>query len=265
MAQVLVRLLIFTAIVWAILLSIFVVNASFLERSVIETFEPSGYELYDNILRYREVISQSGFSIGSFFSISNWSIYLTIFLSSLGAIGGLIKIYSSVQRAGRRPFSSQRRQELVVLTSALTSMLILGTSTVLRSTKNKYILRQLYALEVHLVRFEGILFNSYSVSANKQLLDTFLIYLAGYFARVELLLAQIARVYEFPEREDIQNAMFEATDSIRNITNRGFVTTDELFDAWIGDVLGDQALLDLLKNLELMQEVVRRHIRVLET
>ncbi len=105
------------------------------------------------------------------------------------------------------------------------------------------------------------MFNSLAISANHKLLDTFLTYMFGYYSRIEGLLAEISRSYDFTDKEQISRVMGEFSDAVKKLRGRGYVDNEDLSD---GGAKGDETLLGLLTNLEFMQETVRRHIRGLE-
>jgi hypothetical protein len=219
----------------------------------------SGY--IDQGIRFLKAVSQSGFSPVEFLSIEFWSIYVTIFLAALGAFGGLFRLYGKIRVVSKKDFSAERRQNVLLLACAAISTVILGTTTVLSSVRKRYLLQKFYILEVHLVRFEGLMFNSLAISANHKLIDTFLAYMFGYYSRIEGLLDEISRSYDFTDKQQISLKMEEFSSAVTKLRERGYVDNEDVGD--FGDK-GDETLFRLLTDLEFMQETVRRHIRGLE-
>jgi hypothetical protein len=160
-------------------------------------------------------------------------------------------------------FSSQKRRNVATLAVAVSACVILGTFTILKATRKRYILSLFYALEVHLARFEGLVFNSIAIVGRKELLDTLLVYLIGYFERMEMHLINIQKVFLFEESEEFSNSMHEIGESVRAFKDDGFVLT-ETTDMILGDIEVEKRLLKVLRSLEYLQEIVRRYTRQLE-
>ena len=189
---------------------------------------------------------------------------MTVFLASLGAVGGLLKLYQGLQAPSKKDFSAEKRDNTLILVCALASSVILGSSAVLASVRKKYLLQRFYALEVHLVRFEGLMFNSLSVTANRGLIDTFFEYMLGYYGRIQTLMTEISYSYDFTDQDQISEEMLKFERSVQKLKVGGSSDKTETNDTVLGEVKTDSTLLDLLQSLEFLQEAVRRHIRGLE-
>jgi len=261
----LVYILLFLAAVWLISLSSIILFLNKFDRNPLPW--RTGYKFIDNILRYLSSVSEAGFSPFEFLGIEFWSLYLTVFLASLGAIGGLFKLYQGLQAPSKKEFSAERRDNMLILVCASVSAVILGSSTVLASIRKKYLLQKFYALEVHLVRFEGLMFNSLSISANHGIIDTFFEYMLGYSGRIQDLMLDISYLYDFTDQEKISKEMLKFANNVKKLKVNGFVDKTKPTDTVLGEIKAESAestLLDLLESLEYLQEAVRRHIRGLE-
>jgi len=228
----------------------------------------SGVNLEEYLGQFGEKITDFAFFLSysnttfiQLFSLSNWAIYLTIFLSSLGVVGGLIELVSGLRRRKGEEFSSGHRSNLLILACAVFFTTSIGTWTVLSSSRKKFVLRRLFVLEVHLVRFEGLLFNSLSVSDDSDLFSTFLEYLTGYFARISALIEEISNIYDFSNGEKIESYLYAAEVDLEDVYSLG--VTERSHDEG-SDYLHPNPLHSMLLNLEYMQEITRTHIRELE-
>jgi hypothetical protein len=257
----LVYFVLFLAAVWLISLSSIIL---FLNKSPFGRPRHTGYQFIDDIIKYLSSISRSGFSPFEFLGIEFWSLYLTVFLASLGAVGGLFKLYQGIAAPSKKEFSAERRDNMLILACASVSAVILGSSAVLASIRKKYLLQKFYALEVHLVRFEGLMFNSLSISANPKLIDTFFEYMLGYYGRIEGLMLDISYVYDFTDEKKISEEMLKFAGDVKKLKMSGFADKTETTDTVRGEITAESTLLDLLESLEYLQEAVRRHIRGLE-
>jgi hypothetical protein len=257
--------LISAAAIWLVSVSSIIIFLKFYERSPVEGPWQTGFKFIDGIIKYLSSISNAGFSPFEFLAMGFWSLYLTVFLASLGAVGGLLKLYEGIQALPQKDFSAERRDNILMLVCASVSTAILGSSAVLASVRKKYLLQKFYALEVHLVRFEGLMFSSMSINANHELIDTFLQYMLGYFARIQTLMKDISDGYDFTDQEKIFEDMQKFGGAVKKLSVDGFSAKTETSDIMRGETKVDNTLLGLLRILEFLQEAVRQHIRRLET
>lgn len=215
-----------------------------------------------NINDFAYFLHQNDIGFLQQFSVSHWSVYVTIFLSSLGTLGGLSALLTGLQRQRSEVFSSERRSNILVLAGAIFFTTIIGSSTIMLTSRRKFVLQRLFVLEVHLVRFEGLLFNSLSVSDQAGLFETFMEYLAGYYARIEGLIDEISAIYQFSDGYKIDDYLHAASVDLEYLMANGVL---ERSDDQNAQYLHPNPLHSMLLNLEAMQEITRRNIRALET
>jgi len=109
-----------------------------------------------------------------------------------------------------------------------------------------------------------LMFGSFSISANKDLIDTFMIYLVGYAARITAITNDIARAYDFSGEDDFTTMVDQFKASVKELQEKGLSVTEQVDDMILGQVTVSKPLYDLLTELESLQEIVRRNIRGLE-
>ena len=253
--------LVFATVFWVFLIVVSVEIVDNLDKNIFDRSVSTGFSYVDSSVKYFYAITQADFNPFDFISTRYFSIYLTIFLASLGAFGGFLQLWEKLRPVTHKDFSSERRRNVLLLLAAICSSIIVGCSTVLSSVRKEYLLKNFYMLEVNLVRFEGLMFGSFSISANPKLVDTFMIYLVGYAARIQQIISDISRAYDFNDENKFQTMVSNFSESVKQLKEHGFDVTEQVSDTVYGDVKISKPLYDLLTQLESMQETVRRHIR----
>jgi hypothetical protein len=256
--------LILAAILWLILIVASIEIADSFDKGIFDPSLSTGFAYADNWIKYFYAISQAEIGPFDLISIRYFGVYITIFLASMGAIGGIFQLWEKLNPLSHAKFTSERRRSVLLVAASICSSVIVGTSTILSSVRKDYILRNFYLLEVNLVRFEGLMFGSFSISANKDLIDTFMIYLVGYAARITAITNDIARAYDFSGEDDFTTMVDQFKASVKELQEKGLSVTEQVDDMILGQVTVSKPLYDLLTELESLQEIVRRNIRGLE-
>lgn len=90
-----------------------------------------------NITDFASFLYQNDIGFFQQFRVGHWSVYLTVFLSSLGALGGLSALLTGLQRRKVESFSSERRSNILVLAGAVFFATTIGSLTVISGSRRK--------------------------------------------------------------------------------------------------------------------------------